>query len=217
MGRTEKYKLIDVKYFDVGERLWYYCKQMAFPKIRNNLWKLKLSFDERCADQYRFIDEMRTTYERIHKNKEMSEVFKLILHIGNHLNYGHKKNGSAQGVRLDIFDKLRGMGANKPTSEDEQKRGASKVRKMGSDKYSLLMFLVNMVNTKYPELSGWVKIFDTCHELPGGVAKIDLDALESDVKKIDAAVKNLRMQLKRMEAEREKLAKEKLEESKPKK
>merc|ERR1712087_171991 len=206
MGRTEKYKLIDVKYFDVGERLWYYCKQMAFPKIRNNLWKLKLSFDERCADQYRFIDEMRTTYERIHGNKDMGEIFKLVLHIGNHLNYGHKKNGSAQGVRLDIFDKLRGMAANPPSTEDEQKRGASVVRDMGSDKYSLLMFLVNTVQTHYPELAKWTDIFEACTPYDDANAslliKIDMDALESDVNKIVAAVKNLKMQLKKMEAEK---------------
>jgi len=219
--KTEKFKLIDVKYFDIGERLWYYCKQIPLPKIRNNLWKMKLEFTERVEDQYRFINEMRRTYDGINGNKEMAEIFKLILHIGNHLNYGHKKNGNAAGVRLDIFDKLRSMAANPATSEDEQKRGASKVRSMGSDKYSLLMFLVNMVQTNYPELANWTTIFDPCVPYEPETAaslliKIDCDELESQVKKINDAVKNLKQQLKRMETERERIEKAKLEGDKPK-
>merc|ERR1712173_304531 len=91
----------------------------------------------------------------------------------------------------------RGLTANKPSNDEDEKDGAPD---MGSDKYTLLMYLANIVNTQYPELSDWAKIFENCK----ACIKIKPDELEKDVNSIDKRVKNLRVQLKRMDEERAK-------------
>jgi len=203
--KTEKYKLIDVKYFDIGERLWYYCRQIPLPKIRNSLWKFKLEFDERCQDQYKLIRLIRETRESILGSQKMKDILRIILHIGNRLNNGHKRIGSARGVHLDIFDTLRGAYANKPTSKEEQDLGGSIVRDMGTDQYSLLMFIRRMVEQHYPALADWTDIFEPCTRLYA----INLAELERDVGNIKKDVDELGMQLERMKTEKERLAKEK--------
>eukprot|EP01083_Nonionella_stella_P220790 789573_1 len=104
-----KYKLDDIKYFAIGERLWYYCGSIPLVSLRCELWMFKLQFNELCDDQYKHIHLLRDTYSSIMDNKQMYKIFELILAIGNYLNYGHRRNGGAKGIRLDIFDKLRDL------------------------------------------------------------------------------------------------------------
>ena len=123
----KKYTLVDVKYFALAEKLWFYCRRIPLVGVRCNLWKFKMEFQEQVDDQYKFINRLRETQAAIAKSDKMLKVFQLILAIGNYLNHGNRRTGNAQGVKLDIFDKLRGLGANKATSEEEQKNGASEV------------------------------------------------------------------------------------------
>ena len=123
----KKWKLIDAKYFAFGEKLWFYCRRIPLVGLRCNLWSFKMAFQEMCDDQYAFINALRVCQRCIAGNAKMLRVFQLILAIGNYLNHGNKRTGGAKGVRLDIFDKLRGLGANKPTSEEERLNGASEV------------------------------------------------------------------------------------------
>eukprot|EP01083_Nonionella_stella_P124454 375796_1 len=202
--KSNKYQLIDVKYFEVGERLWYYCRKIPLISLRCELWMFKLQFAELCDDQYKHINLLRSTFTGIDGNQDMFKVFELILAIGNYLNYGHKRNGGAKGIRLDIFDKLRDLKANKATAPGNGLAEKDQVPDMGTEKYTLLMYLVNMVNKEYPELAQWVKIFDNCK----ACIKIKTDELEKEVNSIDKKVKNLKVQLKRMDEEKLRMAQE---------
>merc|ERR1712228_908051 len=129
----------------------------------------------------------------------------LILAIGNYLNYGHKRNGGAKGVRLDIFDKLRNLKANKCSAPDGEKEQAADLPNKHTDKYTLLMYLVDMVNKQYPDLSDCTKIFKNCK----ACQKIKIDELEKEVASIDKRVKNVRKQMKIMSDEKLNLIKKK--------
>eukprot|EP01083_Nonionella_stella_P124461 375809_1 len=203
--KSNKYQLIDVKYFEVGERLWYYCRKIPLISLRCELWMFKLQFAELCDDQYKHINLLRSTFTGIDGNQDMFKVFELILAIGNYLNYGHKRNGGAKGIRLDIFDKLRDLKANKATAPGNGLAEKDQVPDMGTEKYTLLMYLVNMVNKEYPELAQWVKIFDNCK----ACIKIKTDELEKEVNSIDKKVKNLKDQLRRIEEEKRRMGKKK--------
>jgi len=195
--KTEKFKLIDVKYFGTGERLWYYCRKIPLVSLRCNMWMFKLQFTELCDDQYKHINLLRETYTGIQESTAMKRIFELILAIGNYLNYGHRRNGNAQGIKLDIFDKLRDLKANKPSADDEKAPAVG-------DKYTLLMYLVDMVKKQYPDCLDWVEIFENCPECK----RIKIVDLEKEVMAIDKKVNNLRTQLKRMQEERKKFADE---------
>merc|ERR1712154_604631 len=53
LQKTKKHTLEDVKYYAVGERLWFYCRKIPLVSLRCELWTFKLQFKELLEDQYK--------------------------------------------------------------------------------------------------------------------------------------------------------------------
>jgi len=87
--------------------------------------------------------------------------------------------GNAQGVSLDIFDKLRDFKGNGNT-------------------YSLLMYVVDIINKSYPDCKDWIDIFNECED----GSKIKTDELKKNVVEIQKKVDNLELQLNKMKESR---------------
>ena len=170
-------------------------------------WQFKLQFKLLVKFELKYInflqDTLKDIMSDINGQKKIQRVFELIMGIGYYLNYRSKNRQveGAQGSRLDIFDKLRSCKANKPTTEQELKRGYHPVPDMGckdqENEYSLLMFLVDHIQRKHPELADWVKVFDKTKKC----SRIEMDKLQGGVKKIQAQVAELKKDLDAIEKE----------------
>merc|ERR1712176_348495 len=91
--------------------------------------------------------------------------------------------------------------------DEKEREKMGKLPNKHTDKYTLLMYLVDMVNQKYPELADWTQIFKNCK----ACKKIKIDELEKEVASIDKRVKNVAIQMKVMDEERIKMKKEEVE------
>ena len=192
--QSNGYTVKDVKRFADGERLWYFCRSIRFVSLRCKHWKFKLQFEEKVRFNLEQIHCLHAAERAISGNKKMQKVMELMLSIGNYLNSG-RTMGRAQGIGLEVFDRFRAITANKATSDWEEELGAHPVPNMGTEKYTLLMFVVRTVNADYPELAEWTQILDGCKHCE----RIEIDLLEFDVARIAKQVHDLEVLLRRMD------------------
>lgn len=166
------------------ERFWFYFRYTPRISMRCKLWLSKMKFDGLYNKCIQDINMLKKIYDTIYENDNMMRIFQLVLCIGNFLNYGHKRNGEAKGVKLDVFKKMSCIKS-----------------KQGNKTYTLLMFLVHTVDKNYPELMNWIEIFDICQTFKS--MEFDLEDLKNRIENIDKLVNNFRRQLEKIRIETE--------------
>eukprot|EP01084_Bolivina_argentea_P029439 54671_1 len=171
--KENKYKLIDVKYFGIGERLWYYTRKIPLVSLRVELWIFKLQFGELCEDQYKHINLLRSTYCSImppqetfklnddqKKKVDDKDSFKLIIEEIKEfaeLTYDDKvpalklisKNGSRKNA-LQILQKQ--VGGNFIVDEDEEDDDTKDDEKKSDEKKIESEHVLNPAMTKIFQL-----------------------------------------------------------------
>eukprot|EP01084_Bolivina_argentea_P274664 468212_1 len=157
MNETQRNKMVNK--FPFLERFWYYCVDIPDALKRCRLQMLRLELEEFCPFQYENIKLLNDMYNKLYNNEKIGKILELVLNIGNYLNYPR----IAKGCSLDTFHLL-------------------KYSRSNSDQmYSLLIYLVEMVNDNYPELSNWVGLFND-------VRLHDLDRMRTEFNGIHSAL-----------------------------
>eukprot|EP01084_Bolivina_argentea_P286179 490893_1 len=150
--------------FPLAEQLWFYCMDIPLILKRCQLRLLKLEVDEFCAREYENIQFLRGIYSKLYNDAKILKISELILFIGNYLNYNHRSLGNAKGFSWMVFNEMRTCTAVTVNNVD----------------YSLLIYLVDMVDENYPQLSNWVDVFNDVEKC----LKIDFHEINYQIGKI---------------------------------
>ena len=159
--------------FEYMERCWYEVRNIPSARKRCEFWLFKMEFDGLIKFEYDNINVWRKLYKNMYNNPQFKKIAELILFIGNYINYGNKRLGMTKGVGLNVFDMMKDHKGN------------------GCQKYSLLVFLVEMVNLYYPELLHWTDMFD-------GVKlakKIDSDSVDGNIRRLTDGLQEIETNL----------------------
>merc|ERR1712190_102712 len=131
------------------------------------LWGFKMGFDELVDDQQKKVNILIDAHSQLSESDKLKQILKVVLAVGNYLN-AKNKNGEANGVKLEVLAKLEGT-------------------KGTEDGYSLLMYIYELINDKYPESEN---IHQDLSLLPEA-AKQEIEALQGEVEKIRDEVQEM--------------------------
>eukprot|EP01083_Nonionella_stella_P243078 847321_1 len=159
-----------VKKFPFLEQLWFYCLNIPHMSKRCELQVLRLEVEEFIPEQYENVRLLQKIYGTLHNNAQLLKMAELVLFMGNYFYFGHQRLGGAKGFVWNVFDELNTCRANH------------------DDQYSLLMYLVEMMQTYYPSLLHWVNVFDVVEERRR--KRIDEDAILYEMNSFKDAVDN---------------------------
>eukprot|EP01083_Nonionella_stella_P183096 660718_1 len=159
-----------VKKFPVLEQLWFYCLNVPHITKRCELQVLRLEVEEFIPEQYENVRLLQRIYGTLHGNTQLLKIAELVLFMGNYFYFGHQRLGGAKGFLWSVFDELNTCRANH------------------DDHYSLLMYLVEMMQTYYPSLLHWVNVFDVVEERRR--KRIDEDAILYEMNSFKDVVDN---------------------------
>jgi len=116
-----------------AERYLTECSTINFYEDRLKALYTKYFFDEWYDDASSMVTSLKGATNDIKNSKKVKELLNIILLLGNHLNTGRR--GNAYGFKLESILKLVDTKAN-----------------MDSRRYTLLHYLVDLVQKKFPEL-----------------------------------------------------------------
>jgi len=116
-----------------AERYLTECSTINFYEDRLKALYTKYFFDEWYDDASSMVTSLKGATNDIKNSKKVKELLNIILLLGNHLNTGRR--GNAYGFKLESILKLIDTKAN-----------------MENRKYTLLHYLVDLVQKKFPEL-----------------------------------------------------------------
>jgi len=151
----------NAKHYGLVEQFFYTLYDFYNLNQRLKLWMFKMTFDEitdSLLSQYKSI-EMACT--KVRTNKELKQLFTIILAFGNHMNAETKK-GRAYGFNLKILSQL------------------SQVKSMDSST-SFLMYLYQFCDAKYP------KIIDSMTDMTKilkGASSMEMEVLKTAYSRI---------------------------------
>ena len=165
--KDKKWTKEDAEYFAQAEAFWWAVHDIPSIQTRLMLWGFKMGFDEVIDDQQKKVDILIDAHSQVSESQKLKQILKVILAVGNYLNASNK-NGEANGVKLEVLAKLEGT--------------------KGTDGgYSLLMYIYELINEKYPDSEN---IHDDFTLIPEA-AKQDIEALEDEIKKIQGEVEEM--------------------------
>jgi len=157
----------DAASFETAESYWWNIHDIPSIKSRLELWSFKMSFDELVDDQQKKVNLLIDAHAQISESQKLKQILKVVLAVGNYLNSSNK-NGEANGIKLEVLSKLEGT--------------------KGSDGgYSLLMYIYELINDKYPDSENIHADFTLIPE----AAKQDIEALQGEIEKIRDEVKDI--------------------------
>jgi len=116
-----------------AERYLTECSTISFYEDRLKALYTKYFFDEWYDDASSMVTSLKGATNDIKNSKKVKELLNIILLLGNHLNTGRR--GNAYGFKLESILKLIDTKAN-----------------MENRKFTLLHYLVDLVEKKFPEL-----------------------------------------------------------------
>jgi hypothetical protein len=116
-----------------AERYLTECSTITFYEDRLKALYTKYFFDEWYDDASSMVTSLKGATNDIKNSQKVKELLNIILYLGNHLNTGRR--GNAAGIKLESILKLIDTKAN-----------------MEGRKYTLLHYLVDLVQKKFPEL-----------------------------------------------------------------
>eukprot|EP01084_Bolivina_argentea_P067447 122825_1 len=139
----EKYDETNIHKLEIAEQLWFYCKDLQFMDEKCEIQNIILEAEGRYDELNELVTRHNKIYNKIYNNKELNRILELILFIGNYINYHHKRLGNISAVEWNVFRDLY-----------ERK---SRI----DDRYTLIMYLIEMINKYYSEdVMNWINIFD---------------------------------------------------------
>ncbi|XP_076255842.1 diaphanous related formin 1 isoform X2 [Rhynchophorus ferrugineus] len=151
-----------------------FCVKMS--EVKRLLPRLKsLSFKhhyvEMVQDSKPDITAATFACEQLKKSKKFARILELVLLMGNYMNSG-SKNGGVFAFEMSFLTKLTG------TKDSENKQ-------------TLLHYIVETVETKWPEL---LNFYD---EMPhiDKASRVSLDAIQKTLKQMDSSIRNLKTDL----------------------
>jgi len=143
------------------------------PRLTNRiqLWLFKQQFRSACVDIEYNVKQIEQAGRGLKNGTHLKRVMEIVLAIGNYLN-GGTRNGGAYGFKLNTLEKLQNT-------------------KSTDNKITLLHFLVEVIQTKYPKNAKFIEEVTPCE----GASVIDLTFLEGEVRKIGNNIKMLQTHL----------------------
>eukprot|EP01083_Nonionella_stella_P195328 719582_1 len=180
MAQIEKNKWTaeDSAFFAGAESFWYTLHDIPGIQNRLLLWGFKMGFDEMVEDQQKKVNILIDAHSQIAESIKLKQILKVVLAVGNYLNASSKKNGEANGIRLEVLSKLDGT------------KGAD-------GGYSLLMYIYELINDKYPDSENIHEDFTLLPE----AAKQDIEALQGEIEKIRDEVGTMSTNLNELKAQ----------------
>ncbi|CAI2377211.1 unnamed protein product [Moneuplotes crassus] len=144
--------------------------RVPFFEIRINAINFKYNFDADIAIMSDNISLLKQSYEAISTNDKFKKLIRMILEIGNFLNFKTPK-GNCLGFKLQSLTNLVNM----------------KSKKVDGKTFSLLEFLIINLKEKSPEMLEFTKMFVPFTE----AVKIDFEVLESRLGEMGKSIDNL--------------------------
>jgi len=165
-----------VEQLGMTEKFWYHMITIPLVDERLNLWEFKMEFDEMHELQEKRVNFLMDAHDQLKDSECFQKILSVILGVGNYLN-ANSKIGGANGVRLDVLSKIEGL-----KSTD----GGS----------NLLMFVYNLMVTKYPDYIDLHTDLNAIPEAAKVCEKEELDDLKTQVEEINKQVTNMLEKIK---------------------
>lgn len=140
---------------------------------RVELSLFKVQFDELLRGVEDNVKLYQSAISGIKGNKRLNQIFVLVLNMGNYMNAGTKK-GDNYGFQLSTLKGLRGT-------------------KSADNKSSLLTFLIQTVQAKYPDAGKFVDDLASCK----AALRVESSFLETGVRQLEAKFRVLDGQLQK--------------------
>ncbi|ORX83965.1 FH2-domain-containing protein [Anaeromyces robustus] len=163
-----------------AERYLTECSTINFYEDRLKALYTKYFFDEWYDDASSMITSLKGATNDIKNSKNVKELLNIILLLGNHLNTGRR--GNAYGFKLESILKLVDTKAN-----------------MDGRKYTLLHYLVDLVQKKFPEL---LNLHEELTNIEEG-SKITIPDIRQVLNSIRVGLKDVETALNKIEKAKE--------------
>eukprot|EP00833_Pecoramyces_ruminatium_P011020 jgi/Orpsp1_1/1185052/evm.model.c7180000092151.1 len=163
-----------------AERYLTECSTIPFYEDRLKALYTKYFFDEWYDDASSMVTSLKGATNDIKNSKKVKELLNIILLLGNHLNTGRR--GNAYGFKLESILKLIDTKAN-----------------MEGRKYTLLHYLVDLVQKKFPDL---VNLHEELTNIEEG-SKITIPDIRQVLSSIRIGLKDVENALNKIEKAKE--------------
>ncbi|KAJ6238534.1 protein diaphanous [Anaeramoeba flamelloides] len=162
----------------MGECEKFYCSLIKIPNLTQRLthFIFKTNFMESYNDAQNEVNNAIKATDQIKNNNKLHKLMEVILKLGNVMNGGTNKGG-AYGFRFSTLPKLK----NTKSSQNPKK--------------TLLHYLIEVIQKKYPELLDWYKELTACEK----ASKISLPNTKKTLSTLDKGLKSLEMTLNTFE------------------
>lgn len=134
----------------------------------------KYNFDSEFSLLSENVSVLRNSYDVITTNEKFKKLIRMVLDIGNFLNYKTSK-GNSYGFKLDSLKDMSGL----------------KSKKVEGKNYSLLDFVIINLRENAPEMLDFSKSFAPLED----AVKVDIDVIGVKFQELEKFVKNLHQDL----------------------